>query len=227
MSEKAPPDWKNSSDYPSEQEAKEASLDRWAWAFLARNTQFQKELTEARKEAAPSDDGQRGLIGWSQTPVGKVLKKWGVEWPHLPEWIESGLRDSPVVFQKHPVLAATVKIEGQYYRLMPESEFRVVLEFDLTAPLAAQLTRAKKILDASKDLIKEKLPAENRKKVAMYPLYLRVLDAKAARATKAKMAEVFALERPSGVTEKDIANWLNAAEALANDGYKLIAKLSN
>ena len=227
MSEKAPLDWKNSSDYPSEQEAKEASLDRWAWAFLARNPQFQKELTEARKEAPSSDDGQRGLIGWSQTPIGKVLKKWGVEWPRLPEWIESRLCDSPVVFQKHPVHAATVKIEGQFYRLMPESESRVVLEFDLTAPLAAQLTRAKKILDASKDLIKEKLPAENRKQVAMYPLYLRVLDAKAAKVTPARMAEVFSRERPDGVTEKDISNWLSAAEALANDGYMRIAKLSN
>lgn len=227
MSEKAALDWKKPSDYPNEQEAKEASLDRWAWAFLTRNSQFQEELTEARKEPAPSDDGQRGPIGWNQTPVGKVLKKWGVEWPRLPEWINSGLCDSPVVFQKHPVHAATVKIEGLFYRLMPESESRVVLEFDLTAPLAAQLRRAKEILDASKELIKEKLPAENRKQVAMYPLYLRVLDATTAKATSAKMAEVFSTERPEGVTEKDISNWRRAAEALANDGYKQIAKLSN
>lgn len=227
MSEKAPLDWKKSSDYPSEQDAKEASLDRWAWAFLARNSQFQKELTEAKTEAAPSDDGQRGPIGWSQTPVGKVLKKWGVEWPRLPEWIESGLCDSPVVFQKHPVRAAGVKIDGRDYRLMPESESRVVLEFDLAAPLAPQLTRAKQILDASKNQIKETLTAENRKRVAMYPLYLRVLDANAAKVTKAKMAEVFSQERAGGVTEKDVSNWLNAAKALAKDGYKLLAKLSN
>lgn len=225
MSEKAQLDWKNSSDYPSEQEAKEASLDRWAWAFLARNQQFQKELTEARKEATPSDDGQRGLIGWSQTPIGKVLKKWGVEWPRLPEWIESGLCDSPVVFQKHPVHAATVKIEGQFYRLMPESESRVVLEFDLTAPLAPQLARAKQILDASKDQIKNELPKDDRKQLAMYPLYLRVLDARAAKATKVKMAEVFSLERPKGVTEADIGNWIKAAEKLATDGYKRLAKI--
>ncbi|MBK6356359.1 MAG: hypothetical protein IPF44_06405 [Betaproteobacteria bacterium] len=226
MSEKAPLDWKNSSDYPSGQEAKEASLDRWAWVFLARNPQFQKELTEARKEAPPSDDGQRGPIGWSQTPIGKVLKKWGVEWPRLPEWIESGLCDSPVVFQKHPLHAATVKIEGQFYRLMPESESRVVLEFDLAAPLAPQLTRAKQILDASKKQIKETLPAENRKQVAMYPFYLRVLDAKAANITKAKMAEVFSQECSDGLTEKDISNWLKAAEDLTTNGYKRLAKLS-
>ncbi len=61
----------------------------------------------------------------------------------------------------------------------------------------------------------------------MYPLYLRVLDAKAANATNAKMAEVFSLERPSGVTDQAIRNWLDAAEALANGNYKLIAKLSN
>ena len=61
----------------------------------------------------------------------------------------------------------------------------------------------------------------------MYPLYLRVLDAKAAKVTPARMAEVFSRERPDGVTEKDISNWLSAAEALANDGYMRIAKLSN
>ncbi len=103
MSENVPPDWKKSSDYTSEQEAKEASLDRWAWAFLARNSRFQKELTEAIKEAAPTDDGQRGPIGWNQTAVGKVLIKWGVDWPTLPEWRKSGTVDSPAIFKKHPV----------------------------------------------------------------------------------------------------------------------------
>lgn len=227
MNKDTPPDWKKSDDYPSEQEAKEASLDRWAWAFLARNPQFQKELTEAKKDASPANDGQCGPIGWNQTPVGKVLIKWGVDWPTLPEWRKSGMVDSSVVFKKHPVHAESVKLEGQRYRLMPESESRVVLEFDLAAPLPAQLARAKKILDASKKQIKKTLPADNRKQVAMYPFYLRVLDAKAAKVTPARMAEVFSLERPDGVTEKDISNWLSAAEALADDGYKRIAKLSN
>jgi len=227
MNEKALPDWKKQGDYPSEQEAKEASLDRWAWAFLARNLQFQKELTEARNEVVPTDDGQRGPIGWNQTPIGKVLIKWGIDWPTLPEWRKSGLVDSPAIFKKHPVHAESVKLDGQRFRLMPESEFRVVLEFDLAAPLPAQLARAKKILNASKKQFQEKLPAENRKQVAMYPLYLRVLDAKAANITAAKMAEVFSLERPDGVTEKDIDNWTKAAEQLASDGYRQLAKLSS
>jgi hypothetical protein len=226
MNEKALPDWKKQGDYPSEQEAKEASLDRWAWAFLARNLQFQKELTEARNEVVPTDDGQRGPIGWNQTPIGKVLIKWGIDWPTLPEWRKSGLVDSPAIFKKHPVHAESVKLDGQRFRLMPESEFRVVLEFDLAAPLPAQLARAKKILNASKKQFQEKLPAENRKQVAMYPLYLRVLDAKAANITKAKMAEVLSIECSDGVTEKDISNWLKAAEDLATDGYKRLAKLS-
>ena len=226
MNEKALPDWKKQGDYPSEQEAKEASLDRWAWAFLARNLQFQKELTEARNEVAPANDGQCGPIGWNQTPVGKVLIKWGVDWPTLPEWRKSGTVDSPAIFKKHPVHAESVKLDGQRFRLMPESEFRVVLEFDLAAPLPAQLARAKKILNASKKQFQEKLPAENRKQVAMYPLYLRVLDAKAANITKAKMAEVLSIECSDGVTEKDISNWLKAAEDLATDGYKRLAKLS-
>ena len=227
MSEKAAIDWKKASDYPDEKEASEASLDRWAWAFLARNLQFKKEITEAKKEPTLADDGQRGPIGWNSTPVGKVLTKWGVDWPTLPEWRKSGLVDSPAIFKKHPVQAESVTLEGRRFRFMPESEFRAVLEFDLAAPLAPQLARAKKILDASKKLIKEKLPKENRKQVAMYPLYLRALDAKAANITAAKMAEVFSLERPDGVTEKDIDNWTKAAEQLASDGYRQLAKLSS
>ena len=225
MSEGVPRDWKKPTDYPSEQQAKGASPDCWAWAFLTRNSQFQKDVAEAEKEADPTDDGQGGPFGWNQTPFGKVLIKWGVRQPILPEWMEKWGFDSPVRFHAPPTHAKLVEIDGRRYRLMPESESSVVLGFDLTAPLAPQLARAKKILNASKERIKEELPVENRKQVAMYPLYLRVLDARAANATKAKMAEVFSLERPDGVTEKDIANWLNAAEALANGGYRQIAKL--
>jgi len=219
--------WKSPQDYPTEKQAKEASLDLWAWAFLSRNQDFQKELEEAKSLESPKVNDQGLPVGWSQTPVGKVLKKWGVERPVLPEWIKEGLSDSPVKFQAHPVHAATVNLEGLSYCVMPKSESRLVLEFDLAAPIQQQLVRAKQILKASKEQIKNDLPIENRKQVAMYPLYLRVLDAKAAKAGRAKMAEVFSQERPEGVTDKDISNWLKAAEELTKNGYKRLAKLSN
>lgn len=219
-------DWKNPNDYPSEKEALDASLDLWAWVFLRRNQDFQNELAEAKKLPHSKSDDQGRPIGWNQTPVGKVLAKWGVEYPRLPEWVKAGISDSPVHFHTHPVHAATARIEGQLFRLMPESESRVVLEFDLAAPLAPQLARAKKILDASKDQIKERLPKESRKQIALYPLYLRVLDALAAKASKAKMAEVFSLERPDAVTEKDIDNWKLAAKAMASEGYRRLATLA-
>lgn len=218
-------DWKNPKDYPSEEEAEEASLDLWAWVFLRRNKDFQNELAEAKKLTKPNKGDPEYTPYWNETPVGKVLAKWGVEHPMLPEWRQAGISDSPVRFQSHPVYAESVKIEGRLYRLMPESKSRVVLEFDLAAPLAPQLTRARNMLKGSKELIRNDLPAENRKQVAMYPLYLRVLDAKAAKVTKAKMAEVFSEERPGGVTEKDISNWLKAADELTKGGYRRLAKL--
>lgn len=219
-------DWKNPADYPSEKEALDASLDLWAWAFLRRNQDFQNELAEAEKLPRSKFDDKGQPIGWSQTPVGKVLAKWGVSFPMLPEWVKAGISDSPVRFQAHPVHAAIARIEGRLYCFMPESESRVVLEFDLAAPLAPQLARAKKILDASKEKIKKKLPKEPRKQIAMYPLYLRVLDAMAAKASKAKMAEVFSLERPGGVSDGDIDNWKKAAVAMASEGYKRLATLA-
>lgn len=219
-------DWKNPKDYPSEKEAEEASNDLWAWFFLLRNPSFQNELTAARMLPSPKSEGQDCPLGWNQTPVGQVLKKWGVKYPMLPEWIKAGLSDSPVRFLAHPEPAQLVTIEGRRYRVMPDSESRLVLEFDLAAPIPPQLARAKKMLIASKEQIKNDLPKDNRKQVGMYPLYLRVLDAKAAKITKSKMAEVFSVERPEGVTEKDIDNWLKAAEELAKAGYRRLAKLS-
>lgn len=220
-------DWKNPDHYPSEKESLDASLDLWAWSFLRRNQQFQTELAEAKKRPNPKLDEHGRPIGWNRTPVGIVLEKWGVKTPMLPEWIEAGISDSPVRFQKHPIHATSVEIEGRRYQLMPESKSRIVLEFDLAAPIQPQLTRAKEIIAAAKEQIKNDLPKENRKQVAMYPLYLRVLDAEAAKVSKAKMAEVFSQECPDGVTEKDISNWLKAAEELTTNGYKRLAKLSN
>lgn len=219
-------DWKNPADYPSEKEALDVSLDLWAWLFLLRNQDFKNEFSEAEKLPHSNFDDQGRPIGWSQTHIGKVLKKWGVARPMLPAWIKEGISDSPVSFQLHPVHAELVKIEGRSYRLTPESETREVLEFDLASPLAPQLARAKKMLDASKEQIKGNLPKESRKQVALYPLYLRVLDAMAAKASKAKMVEVFSLERPDGVTENDIRNWKLAAKAMASEGYKRLATLA-
>lgn len=224
------PNWKNPEHYPTQHELREISLDRWAWEFLRRNAEFWKEFTEADKKAkedAAKDAGnQQRPIGWSEQPAGKVLAKWGVAWPVLPQWRKGNL-DRWVVFHKHPIHARSVKIEGRWYRVLPDSEFREVLEFDLTAPIAPQLKRAKAILDASKEMHKGKIPCESRKQIELYPLYLRVLDAKAAKATAAKMAEVFSSERAAGVSEKDIDNWLTAAEKMTNGGYKRLATLSD
>lgn len=217
-------DWKKSSDYPSESEAREASPDFWAWCFLLRNNEFKKELEEAKKKKATSVSEAGQPLAWSETPVGMVLKKWGVDHVVLPEWLEEGVSDSPVKFQKHPVYARLVTIEGRRFRLVPEVESRVVLEFDLSSPLGAQLDRAAKMLEASQKQVKQAFG--NRKQVAMYPTYLRVLDAAAASITKPKMAEVFSLERPEGVSEKDIDNWIKAAKKLAQEGYVTLAKLS-
>jgi hypothetical protein len=229
MSDGGGPDWKKAGDYPEGRELNDISLDRWAWEFLLRNPEFRKELTQAKSEmgkARPEDDKQKGPVGWSEKPTGRVLRKWGVEFPMLPEWRKGNL-DRWVVFKNHPVHAVSVKLEGRRFQCMPESELRVVLEFDLAAPIAPQLKRAKAILDASKKRHKGKLPSESRKQIALYPLYLRVLDAKAAKATSAKMAEVFSSERAAGVSEKDIDNWLTAAERMANGGYKRLVTLSD
>lgn len=221
-------DWKDSAAYPSQEEAHEYSMDRWAELFLWRNTEFVREIQGAyEQQTASKEEGQLPPC-WNQTPVGTVLTKWGVERIRLPEWVKAGVGDSLNVFEKHPLLAHSAVIGETRISWMPRNPARMVLEFDLTAPIPPQIRRAKRWLETNaKWHANGSLPKEVRRVVRMYPLYLRVLDALATGASRTEIADHLSLENPAGVTLTDVNNWINAAQELALEGYKRIAKLAD
>lgn len=105
----------------------------------------------------------------------------------------------------------------------------VLMEFDLSEQLDMQLEVVARVLKGRQERLIHKgvIPAlsKNRKSVDLYPFYLRVLDANAAKVSRAKMAEVFSLERPDVVSDGDINNWIKVAEKLASDGYRNLARM--
>ena len=216
------PNWKDPNDYPTEEEAKAASLDLWAFQFLRRNADFVAEYEEARKQPHPRKTSEGDPIGWSQSPVGVVLKKWGIDSPMPPEWINAGVSDSPLVFDKYPVYAWSAGNDGNRIKLLPARDGLVVFGFNLSDPIGPQIKRAKAMLLLNQKSFEGPKRTGSRPRVLLFPNYLRVLDALAENVTSYKMVDVFA-EEIDDVGEDTIRNWIKAAKALRDGGYRNLA----
>lgn len=222
-------DWKNARDYPP---VKGTSLDRWAFEFLRRNQEFVVKFMAAKSEPKPASNGE--LIGWSQTPTGKVLKEYGVRRPMLQEWVGAGMSDSPFIFPTHPISVRSCRVEtagamftdeavGKYFNIALEEPDKVVLEFDLSQPLNPQLARAKKMLVANQIMhIGKKKTAKAT--VKMYTWYLRVLDAYSAGIHPAKICEILSQEYTDAVSDDTLKNWKKAGEFMRDGGYLDLVK---
>lgn len=220
------PDWKKAADYifPAN-----TSLDRWAAEFLCRNEEFKKELKTAHEKYEP----QNPLLGWSNTPKGKVLAKWGAS-PRLPEWVKSGASDSYMAFEKYPRYVPSYKVKtagglftanavGQYFLVAPESPEKSVFEFDLSAPIPPQVARAKAMLTAQQKQNSKGKAVVKKAMVKLYPGYLRILDALTAKATKNEIAEVFGKEDSDGNFGVDkLDKQIKEAERLRDSGYRTL-----
>ncbi len=213
--------WKNADHYP---DPKTTSLDRWAFEFLWRNDEFRRQFDVAAKEQAELRSAGHLPAAWNQMPTGKVLKKWGVDRPILPEWIADGLSDSPARFEVFPQHMHLATINGIDVRIAAANPSRVTLEFDLTTPLPPQIERASRILKLSQKSYEGPKRTQGKNSTRLFPIYLRVLDMLVAKLSRARMLEVLSADDPDGVGEDDVRNWINAAEALRDGGYRKITQ---
>jgi len=223
------PDWKKESDYRF---PKNTSLDRWAAEFLWRNPKFQKEVEAALNEPdLPPPPAGCPPIGWNKKPLGKVLKKWGVSTPMLPQWVEQGLSDSQFIFEKfpryvfsHKVTTAgglfTDKAIGLRYCVALESSEKSVLEFDLTAPINPQIERAKKMLTAQQKQNNQGKQIVKKAIAPLYPWYLRTLDALAAGVGRSQVVELFSAQCSEAISDDLLRKWEMEAKRLRNGGYR-------
>lgn len=208
------PDWKNPLDYPNES----APLDVWRWEFLRRNTEYRKDF-----HALSQDELQQ---------------KWGLSWLCGPD--DDGTTMDALVDSEEGPYTTKVTIhpgtshlrtlgDGDVWKperrhddeLHPLNRSQVAIVFDCTLPIARQIEAAKDYLEQKRN----RLPGVSRRlRTNLYPTYLRVLDATAAGVGKSKMAEVMGLpnDYPDYQGDKTVTNWLNAANALVNGGYRNI-----
>ena len=204
-------DWKNVADYP---DPGNASMHRWAWEFLRRNLTFQGEYVQAMDEAGELELKGETRPAWSQRPTGKVLRKWGVA--SIPGALHDET-DSYFEFESFPRFLRRGEIDGRPFEYCPPSLSRMALEFDLSAPIAPQIERAKKLLELNQKRRASRIEGirtRNNEAARMFPTYLRVLDALNAGVTEYRIAEEF------GVADDVARNWIAKANALRDEGYR-------
>lgn len=214
------PNWKDASDYPDETQSRSISPDRWAWEFLRRNKKFKAELEEAKKTQALCLEAHADeAIGWSSTPVGQVLRKWGVEHPNITAWIDARAVDSPIAFEKYPQFLQFGAINGVDVHIAKADSTKICLQFDLSAPIEPQLKRAKATLLSNQKARENKLTRRrNNEQFERFPCYLRILDAIEGHAKNKEIADCLFL------ADDTLAMAKKKAEALRDGGYKTIAE---
>lgn len=211
-------DWENPANYP---DPDSTSLDRWAFEFLWRNQEFRAELDAAVKNQEEIKRVGELPLAWNEQPTGRVLKAWGVQSPILPEW---GISDSPMRMEAFPRFAPSTSVNGIHVKMAAVLPGRVILEFNLAEPVKPQIDRAAGILKKSQELFDGTKRSQGKNATRLFPLYLRVLDMRAAKLSKARMLEILSADMPEGIGDDDIRNWIKAAEALRDGGYRNIAQ---
>jgi len=227
------PDWKDKRSYPNVSGT--PSL-QWAWEFLRRNYQYQQlwdQLIGPSHNATKFDDawktfqrvrrgpGVRHRIPLTKNPFQPFKEQFHIATYPPPPWEQQAKLyfDSEfIVYQLGANPAA--KVHGFL------NQNQIVVWFDLTWPLGAQLENAKKIVTEAATRAK-KSPKLLRQRAEHYSNYLRVLDAKTSGASYRQILNVLYSGRsstyPDYNAKQTLRDDLKAAERLRDHDFWLIA----
>jgi hypothetical protein len=224
--------WTNKKEYPN---SKPTPSHQWAWEFLRRNSEYQKDWVlwqkiyagKNWKPACRKRNIKETLIKKGRIPCLEFLaNSYGLR--HL---MEDPKTPNPcltfsLLFNHWPKRS---KLENND-ELMPEDELEVAFRFHLHRPLAPQLKNAGEWLRYEK-----KLMGLTKKRVYKEHLqnYLRLLDAQQAGATYQKMAEILYPPNKKRISDPDydsyqegidtVKNHLRAAKLLRDKEYISLA----
>lgn len=209
------PDWRKPEDYDF---TKKLRPHRWAWEFLRRNPDYQQEWQEAlrlfnaycaeygedegRRRFCYSERGDpadtRFCIGNFSMAQETTIPRWGIGNYHNPD------HDVPfrLAFEGGhslpPTFAPWLRLEQPApdpcnlpIELRP---WHVAVLFDARYPIEYQLESVRKSFPLHQEMFKERggklAPRPMRRAAGTWPLYLRVLDGRAAGATFRELAKV-------------------------------------
>jgi len=225
------PDWKSPADY-----AFTLNLDDsgWTWEFLRRNTEYRADYATVAKlqalnqmkvlgsESKVSSDSESLPVGWA------LGAKWWIDGP-----IRDPARNDPPLFVSgFPWQPNLQQVENFYcvdadaaaWEEIPKiqrPEF-ATLVFDLRKLLPEQIERARKSLsDRQAALKKEVKKPPPHKGSDKWQLYIRLLDAREAKAPHAEIAQVIFKDQLGGKKgydpTKKIEKQLTRARELQED----------
>lgn len=205
------PDWRDPTQYPT---ANELSYLKWAWEFLRRNPDYQKDF-ELFKELRAAEDrhseSPQPLIQ-VEKQIQTLLFKHHLE-NYMPDPAKpaknfglSGLHFMGDRFPRSRGFNPAATVEASYNQekrcieyvcnlqpSIPLTETQVVVTFDLNLPLAPQLNKLHYSLSGRQEQLRNdnklSMPQSPTKR-SLYPRLLRILDARARGVTPKTIREV-------------------------------------
>jgi hypothetical protein len=216
------PNWKDPKAY-------DRKFDRagWAWEFMRRSPKYRAdyELVAQAWKAVP----RKGHLfrGMKASHVEATAWQLGAKWGLLGPIVDPSCDRAPSFILHGPIQPDGEQVLSFYCgsddtdMLVQRPEF-ATLTFDLRRPLRPQIGRAETVLRRRKKGVKSIRPVRSSEK--QWPLYLRVLDAKDARA---KTSEIIKSIKAYSILEHyaaldRVSDHLKAARKLRDNPLALI-----
>ena len=228
-----PPDWKDSTAYPNE---KTTTDKQWAWEFLRRNPEFQKDCKKLKSGQhehfvhdppfKTNESPEEYIRRTGSSPSRRVdiksylAKKWCVD--NIREIDPEQTDYEKVKFR----LVSSVDVVDVNDGLSRSGETEVWLSFDLSKPVKQIIPDAEFILGDIRKALKKAGKLKDFKK-RNYLKYLRFLDAK-ERVSYSQIAEVFFPNTPDYYPDHKarhkVKEVLMEARLLRDHDYKKLLK---
>lgn len=221
------PDWTKTDDYP---DPSTTSMEEIAEQFMRRNLAFKQAVAQIEKffrPGPPAEVPELGLVngipaleyhyfGGLNQAVAWLIQEFA------PKRWNDRIRPTATQSQEPP------DTEHSFAPTLSQAD--IVVRFNPGCPIGPQLDAAKALLESEQLALRRRgeiAPTEHRKLVSgadKYRLYLRLLDAEVAGASRARMAEVLFAHMPNKHPEyhgnRAVRDSLKAAKKLRDGEYR-------
>ena len=215
------PDGQDVDQYP---DPEQATAEQWAWEYLRRNSDYQKDYKKAQSQ--PEE-----LINTTGDLMAVLGQKWGlfVIWdPAMRDLSQIPL----FVAQWGPSIIEYVEKDGVCMNApwVPSSKNEVAVIFDRSKPTEPQIEKARTLLSLARKYPLTGDAAKSYTRISGKKLLecLRVWDARTAGMSYKKIAKWLAPHEPNQYPErspeKRLSKRFKKAERLINGGYRDLVK---
>ena len=211
------PDWKKATSYP-DPDPDNTPMKQWAWEFLRRNSEYQADYQKLISF-------EYGKIIDADERIKMMETNDYKEWSKLASEMQAKYcLDNCIPSPECNFKIGILKLKGAYTGLYEKIHknygegTKRAIEFDLNKPIEPQLIKAREALQHFQKAL-ELSPKRTRHDVRMFRDYLRILDAKTAKATNAEIEHTLYPDDEND-TQSKLKKGLRAAKQLCITGYK-------